>query len=280
VNKNDTRRSQAPPRPKVARNPKNGYIFILLIVLLFYTGPLLASAAQADASKYLDYLYLYTVIAYSLIIVSITFFHRNGLDVFQDHFSLWTISLGCVLAASQGGTHAVLYKVFLLILGIGFAIYIIVRRKNYRTPDLKSVFTALLWSVLTTVTVSVLLFFISPFHEPFPRNIGDYFLNSLLYQLAFVTVIEEACFRGLLFGFLVMNRYEEDRALTLQAVLFWGSHYLKISNVSLFFVAIPLLTLSLTMIIKKYKMLYMSVMVHTVANVLGPVLVVILQFFR
>jgi membrane protease YdiL (CAAX protease family) len=134
--------------------------------------------------------------------------------------------------------------------------------------------------VITVVTISLLLFFINPTHESFPPKLLVYLLNTFLYQVSFVTVIEEACFRGLLFSFLVMNGYEEDRALIIQAILFWGSHYLKISSISLFFVAVPLLTLSLTLIIKKYKMLYMSVMVHTFANVLGPVLVVILNLFR
>lgn len=266
--------------PNKSTSPKTGFLFISLIVLLFYSAPLLASAAGADLSKYTDYLYLYTVIGYSVIILSIIIFHGRRFYVLQDHFSLWVIVLGCFLAASQGGTHDTVYRIFLIVLGVRLAIYILRHRKNFKIPRLRSIFIGLLWSIVTISILSVSLFLLNPVHEPLPPNLSAYFLNTILYQVSFVTVIEEACFRGLLFGFLMMNGYEEDRALIIQAILFWGSHYLKVSDISLFFVAIPLLTLSVTLIVKRYKMLYLAVMVHTLVNVLTPVLVLILSHFR
>jgi hypothetical protein len=105
---------------------KKGYIFIFLIVLLFYATPLLASAAATDASEYTDYLYLYTVISYSIIVLGILLFHGIGLDVLRDHLSLWIIVAGCLLAASQGGKHDTLYKIFLVVLGVRLAVYNII----------------------------------------------------------------------------------------------------------------------------------------------------------
>lgn len=280
MKKDNSNLIQAFTETRTNTNPKIGFVFVFLIVLLFYSVPLLAAAAGADATRYTDYLYLYTVTSYSIIILSIIIFQRTGFVVFHDHFSLWVIVLGCFLAAIQGGKHETVYKIFLLILAVRLAIYIIGNRGNFQIPSLKSVVISLTWSGVTIVIISLLLFSLNPVQSNLLSNFSAYFLNTFLYQVAFVTVIEEACFRGLIFGFLVMNGYEEDRALIIQAILFWGIHYLKVSDIPLFFVALPLLTLSLTLIIKKYKILYMSVMVHTFANILVQALVVALYHLR
>jgi membrane protease YdiL (CAAX protease family) len=97
-----------------------------------------------------------------------------------------------------------------------------------------------------------------------------------MYQLSFVTVIEEALFRGLLFGLLLMNGYKENTALFIQSVLFCGIHYLKLNDPILFFILLPLFTLSVSLIVKKYKMLYLSIMVHTFNNVFGGLIVALM----
>jgi hypothetical protein len=75
----------------------------------------------------------------------------------------------------------------------------------------------------------------------------------------------------------MMTGYQEDRALVIQGILFWGAHYLKFNaNPVIFFVAAPILTISTSLILKKYKMLYLSIVVHTFVNVLEPVLRVVL----
>ena len=278
MKRNNSNLSHTYAEVKKPINPKIGFRFVFFIVLLFYFVPLLALAAGADSTRFSDYLYLYTTISYTIVVLGIIIFQGKGLDVFQDHFSLWTVALGCFLAASQGGEHDTVYKVFLVLLGLRLSVHIIANTKSIKTPNLRSVFIGLLWSVFTIVIIALLLFFLNPIRESLPPNLLAYILNTFLYQVAFVTVIEEACFRGLLFGFLMMNGYQEERALIIQGILFWGLHYLKISaNPALFFIAVPILTLSTSLITKKYKMLYLSVIVHTLTNVLGPVLVVVFQ---
>jgi len=257
-------------------NPKIGIVFIVLIILQFYLLPLTPLASGTDYNKYINYQSLYTISSYTIIVLSILIFRANGLDVFRDHFSLWAIVLACFLAAGLGREDDAIYKILLLFLGLMLSIYIIANRKSLRTPSLKSVFISLLWSVGTIVIIALLLVFLNPIQEAPPPNLLTYIINTFVLQLSFVTAIEEAYFRGLLFGFLVMNGYKENTALFVQAILFWGAHYTRITiNPVLFFVAIPILTLSTTLITKKYKMLYPSIIIHTLANVLGPVLVAI-----
>lgn len=277
MNKNNSYFSQKSAKGKKQINPKNSTLFIFLIVLLFYFVPLLASAAGADPARFSDYLYLYTTISYTVIVLSIIIFQKEDLNVFQDHFSLWTVVLGCFLAAIQGGQQELIYRIFLVLLGLRLSFYILVDKAKIKIPSLKSLLTGVLWAFITVLIIALLLFFLNPIHEALPPNLSTYFLQTFLYQISFVTVIEEACFRGLLYGFLMINGYQEDRALVIQGLLFWGVHYLKMSaNPVLFFIGIPLLTISTSLIIKKYKMLYLSVVVHTLANVLGPALLAII----
>lgn len=269
--------SQASASEKKHTNTNLGILFIGFIILQFYIVPLIGLAAGADLNNYTDYLYLYAIISYTMIVLCIIILHNKGLQVFQDHFSLWIIVFACFLAAGLGKEDDLIYRIFLILLGLRLSIHVIANRMRIKTPPLKSIFIGLLWSISTVIAISLLLKFLSSSREAFPPNWLLYIINTLVFQVSFVTVIEEAYFRGLLFGFLVKNGYEENKALVIQALLFWGVHYLKIiTNPSLFFIAIPALTLTTTLIIRKYKMLYLSIMIHTFANVLGPVLMAIL----
>lgn len=277
MNRNKSSFSQANHRTKKQANSKLGNLFIFLIILQSYFLPLIALAAGNDPNRYRDYVYLYLAISYTIIVLGIIIFHDKGLDVFQDHYSLWTIVVACFLAAVPGGENNAIYQIFLVLLGLRLSVHIVMNRNEVTTPNLKSVFIGLLWSAGTIAIIALPLAVLKPAGASLPQDLLAYILGSSLFEISSVTVIEEASFRGLLFGLLVMNGYQENKALFIQAILFWGVHYLKISDISLFFVAIPLLTISMTLITKKYKMLYLSVMIHTFANVLGTVLVVILQ---
>jgi membrane protease YdiL (CAAX protease family) len=268
--------SQAAQGTQEHPNSKIGMLIIVLIILQSYLVPLISIASGTDYSKYTNYLYFHTLCSYTIIVLSIMIFHENGLVVFQDHFSLWIIVLTCFFRASIGGDNEVIFKFFLVLLGLLLSHHIIRNRRSIKTPSLKSFIIGALWSVGTVVAAALLRVFLDPNHGTLPSNLPAYIINFSVFNLSFGTVIEEAYFRGLLFGFLVMNGYKENTALFLQAVLFWGIHYLKIADPILFFAVIPLLTLSLTLIIKKYKMLYLSIMLHTINNVFGGILVALL----
>jgi membrane protease YdiL (CAAX protease family) len=251
-------------------NPKLGFIFIAIILLESYLSPFIYSIVGVDnATSW----YIGSIIAYSVIVLSLIIFTLNRLELFNDHFSLWTIVLGCFLSA-MGGENAVLYKGILIILSTVLSIYIIANRKSIKFPSSRSFFTGLLWSVGAVIIIGLVYAFLDQtYTKPFPSNLLAIIVSVFVSQLSFVTVIEEAYFRGLLFGFMVINGYKENTALFIQAVLFWGIHFLDSSNPTLFFVIIPLGTLFMTLIIKKYRMLYLSITMHTLLNVFTTLLV-------
>lgn len=258
---------------------KLGTVIIFLIILQSYLSPLLSIASGTDNNKYIDLFYLYAIVSYTIIVFSITFFTPNDLGVFQDNFSLWIIVLTCFFRASLGGNNEIIYRGILIFLGLVLIRYIIKNQKHIKTPSLKTFFIGILGAigiVVAVASIRVLLWPSNSNHGTLPSNLVAYIINTFVFQLSFVTVIEEAYFRGLLFGFLVMNGCKENTALFIQGILFWGMHYMKVGNPVLFFIIIPFYTVCATLIIKKYKMLYLTIMMHTLNNVFSGILVAVL----
>jgi len=260
-------------------NPKIGIAFIILIILQFYLLPLMPLVVGTDINKYAAYTYFYAMSSYTMIVLGIMIFQANGIVLFQDHFTLWIIVLSCFLRTNLGGDHKLIYSNYFSFLGVILSIYILANRKNIKFPNLKLIFIGLLWSVGTVIIIALLYTLSnSVYSKSLPLNLFTIVINTFVFQLSFVTVIEEACFRGLIVGFMIMNGYKENTALFIQAILFWGIHYMDIiANPALFFIIVPLFTLSATLIIKKYKMLYLSIIMHTLFNVCTSILVTVLH---
>jgi membrane protease YdiL (CAAX protease family) len=275
MNHNDSKRLQS---TGVANrvSSKLSIALILLIILQSYFVPLISLISGTDYDKYVDYSYFYVLSSYTIIVGSILVFRDKGLEILQDHFSLWAIILTCFFRANLGGTNELFYKGLLIFLGLSLLAYVVANRKTIKTPNLKSLLIGLFWSAGTTVILSLIRVLLDPRRGVMPSNLTDYFITTTMYQLSFVTVIEEALFRGLLFGLLLMNGYKENTALFIQSVLFCGIHYLKLNDPILFFILLPLFTLSVSLIVKKYKMLYLSIMVHTFNNVFGGLIVALM----
>jgi len=274
---NDASVSQIEKDIKKNSGSKIGMIFIVLILLQYYLFPVLTSAWILNDAKLVNNIfYFHTIISYVIIVFSLIVFREFELDMFRDYFSLGIIVATCFLRAGLGGSDETVFKALLILIGIILTNYIIVNRKSIIVPDMKSVFIGVLWSVGVTVVLSLLRVLLDPGHRTLPANILAYIINISVFQLSFVTIIEEAYFRGLLFGFLLMSGYKENTALFIQAILFWGIHYVRFGDPVLFWVIIPIYTLSATLVIKKYKMLYLTIMMHTIYNVFGGILVALI----
>ena len=263
-------------RRKIAINPKISIVFIVLIILQLYSLPFISSALSINFNQYASYMYFYAMSTYTIIVIGIIVFHFSGIDLFSDHFTLWIIVLSCFLRTTFGESYGVYYQLYMLFLGIALSAYIIANRKNFKIPGLKSVFIGILWSIGTVVIIGLIHISLDQRRGSLPSDLLTYIFNLFSFQLSYVTVIEEACFRGLLFGFLMMNGCKENKALFIQAILFWGIHYMKLADPILVFIIIPILTISVTLLMKRYKMLYLPIMVHTINNVFGGILIALL----
>jgi len=272
---NNSHRLQIATDTKGHVSPRLGYVFIVLILLQFYGGPFIDSVAGADNDTFW---YRHAVSGYSIIVLSIMIFTPKRLELFRDHFSLWAIVMGSLLTATFAGRNAAVCQSILLLLSIVLAIYIIVTRRGIKLPDLKSTLMGLLWSASAVVAIAMIYaLFDETYNKSFPSNTVFLLFANFVSQFSYVTVLEEACFRGLLFSFMVMNGFKENSAFLGQALLFWGIHSVDNTNPALFFLIIPLGTLAFTLIAKRYKLLYLSIIMHTFLNVFTTALVTVIN---
>lgn len=252
-------------------NPKIGFVFIFLIIFQFCLIPFVSPGIQGDYNRYADYMYLYAICSYTMIVLGIVIFQAHGLELLSDHFSLWLIIFTCFARTRLGGSHELSYSLYLGFLGLALSIYVIKNRRKFTMPDGNTVFVGFLWSVGTVLILAIEQAAFSSNNLTslsLPPNPINQILKLFLYNISFTTVIEEVCFRGLIVGYMIMNGYKEDTAFFVQAILYWGVHYITISYVPVwFFIGIPLLTLSTTLIMRKYKMIFLPIMVHTSVNV-------------
>ncbi len=265
--------SRATPTKSMAAS-KIAIPLLILVVLYAYLNPIVLGGLGFD---YGNYVVLDALGSYILIVAITIILGANHLESLHDRFSLWTIVIGCLLAALYAAKSTGTYRYLFLFLGILLAAYIIVNRRNVVTPSWKSLFIALMWSLGAVVTVAFASALLGVKSSPIftIRAI----VNTFTFQLAFVSVTEEGLFRGLILGLLRASGAREDKALVVQAILFWGVHYLDISEPRLFFVVIPLGTVFMTFVLKKQKFLYTTIMVHTFLNAFWALLATFITTF-
>ncbi len=246
-----------------------------LIIVQSYLAPLTKLVPAREIS--LNLLYLQTTISYTVIVLCVVVLGVERLPALGDHFSLWLVVAGCWIAAVRGDGSVILYRSLLGLLGLVLAGYIVANRQKLTYPGLRSLLTALLLAAGVTLLLSLLRNLVDPPQWSLPANIGQSAWNTFLYDLPFVGVTEEAYFRALLPGLLLLNGRSVDRALVVQGILFWGTHYMYIGAPVLFFVLIPVFTVCASLAVRRYNMLYMTIIMHTTYNVLGGILPVVLR---
>ena len=226
---------------------------------------------------YANYVFLNAIASYTLVVASIMIFSPSRLVTFRDHFSLWMVVFACLLSVISPGENTIIYTSVFTFLGLALSVYIIVNREGITTPSLKSFVVGVCWSIGAVVVLALASAFLGIKFSPIFSS--AVIINSFRFQLAFVSVAEEALFRGITLSLLLMNGSNENKALFVQAMLFWGMHYLDLSNPVLFFIIIPLGTLFMTLLIKQYKLLYLPVIMHTLLNVFVALLTMLITSY-
>lgn len=249
-----------------------GRIFFVIFALQFYLVPLIVPFLREQYFN-LNIAISYTVIVFFTMILCV---QKNNLLL--DSLTLWLVAISCLLSFFSIHEDGLPYKIYLGLLGSVFLIFIYINRKNHSMPSLSLIGVGIVWSLLTLILVSGLIYMFNGKQTSIPQGIFALILNTILFNLFFVTIIEELYFRGLFVTFAIANGYKEDSAYVIQAILFWLGHYFVITSYPLmFFVAIPILSISTTLIIKKYKTVSLSILVHTVVNVFSTLIVIIIS---
>jgi len=260
------------------KNFRYGVLITIILIIIFFR--LEVNLEESLLSDYIDYNNLYLLFSYTLIVLCILLLHIYKNFFFFDGFSLWLIVVGCLVRQHTEGHLSVFTSYYLTILGVIFSLYILKNRKQFKYPKLTSIFTIFAWSLGTLLLLAMLgSIFVTFQSSSLPINLPIILFVNFFSQLSFVTIIEEMLFRGIFVCFLMMNGHKENIAFVIQAVLFWIMHFIQFNYGFVFFVFIPTLTLSLTLAVKKQKMLYGAIIIHTVINVFASPLAILLKSY-
>jgi hypothetical protein len=276
MNEGNSNTASTADHAKQLTNPKVGLVFILIINIQFYLLPVLPQVFGVDLSKFAEYTHLYALISYTLIVFGIVIFHANGLTLFSDYSTLLLILLSLFIRSSLGGEYELLHRIYMAILGVILLAFIVQNRTSLRKTSPRVLVIGIVWAFGTVLGLAILRALLVSDHGSLPANLSAYIRSALVFQFSFVAVIEEACFRGLIFGFLIMNGVKENIALLIQGVLFLGIHYMKVGDPVLFFLIIPLYTISASLLVRKYKILTPAIVMHVLNNVFAGVIIAIL----
>jgi membrane protease YdiL (CAAX protease family) len=172
-------------------------------------------------------------------------------------------------------------KLFLVIISFAGILAAIVLAKNWqRIPQ-----TNFRWVIIGLLMTSIILI---------PANYIDYVANytysdtkfdllqwtttSIVYNLSFVSVLEEFLFRGFLWGYLRKMEWDERIIFFIQSILFWVMHISKIPSPLVLLVLLPTITLVYSMLAKYSRQVFPSMISHTVYNMFVSVAWRILKF--
>jgi hypothetical protein len=261
---------------KLDLDPKISILITCWIILQYFFFPAVFSLTNV---AYTDFIYLQSIGFYLLIALSVIFINHAALDVFRDYATLLVIAISCFLPLVFAVKDSLVFRSILTLPGLILIFYILLHRKLIKFPAMKSFIMGLVLSAASVVAIALMyVVFDKTYNKTIPPNALITIFGEFVYQLPFVSVIEETLFRGLILSLLIASGYKEKTVLIFQALLFWGIHYNEIIiRPYVFFLVIPAVTFCLTFTIKKYKMLYLCIMIHTCVNLFAAPLAVIIN---
>jgi hypothetical protein len=141
-----------------------------------------------------------------------------------DQFTIGLIVITCFIRPRipviNGGFEAI-GRFYMSLLGVAFLVNWVMNRDKMKIPGFHSILYGVLWAAGTVILLSMMKLFLEIGNlTSLPGDIKSYLVNALLFQVIMVTVIEEACFRGLVTNLLINNGFQENRAYFIQAIFF------------------------------------------------------------
>jgi membrane protease YdiL (CAAX protease family) len=252
-----------------------GFSLTILLVMQLFAVPIIPVLAKSNYDLYAHYVYEYLIFSY-FAITAIILLEIKRLHVLHiDHLTLWLVVISCFIRRRLGIAGEIYYLLPILLVGLVGAMLIIYNRPNIQRTSKKSLFGGIIVAcVILILTTLVESFQASKWlNSVYSANILVSLVRELIFQLSFVVLIEEIVFRGFLVGYLIEFGFKEKTAFIVQAFLFWVMHYSRFSNSITFFISIPILTISTSLVVKHYKQVFPSIVIHTFINTLVPLII-------
>lgn len=194
-----------------------------------------------------------------------------------DRSSITIIVLFGTLLRQMLGISGEIY--YLIPIYISSLIIFIVAKKNWtKIPT-----TNKHWTIMSIVFSATFLIPLALIERVNPRT---YFIvdsqnwvlltfRSAIFNLSFVSIIEEVLFRGILWGHLRELRWSENKIFWIQALIFWMAHFTRLANPITFFISLPLTIIWESYLARNSKQTFPSIVGHTILNTFLAIIVTI-----
>lgn len=246
-----------------------GFSLTLLLVTQLFFEPLIPTLIKSEQGLSPYYAYALTIFSYFAITLIIFIEIKNLGEFYVDNIALWLFILSCFVRSRLGVNHEILYLLPIIVMGIVLFFQTIRNPTGIPQTNKNTIIggVTLAFGVLIIVTIAESLQASKWLNPIYSNNIGITILRQSIFQLSFVVLIEEFIFRGLLTGYLLKLGLREGTSFTIQALLFWLIHYMRLGNPITFYISLPLLTWSTSFIVRRYKQLTGSIIIHMTINV-------------
>lgn len=247
---------------------------IFLLQALFFLGTI-------DATLYKRFSNLIDLVNYMLIILvhlalaALILIESGHLENFYiDKFTVSAIVIHSFLRTKLGLATDRFFLPLIGLIGILMLLMLIIKKPNLIKTNRSWSLLGILSGLLIVVLITMLQMLV---REPwlsiaFKQSLGMTAANYVVSELSFVPQ-EEILFRGFLLGYLRRNGWEDKKALWLQGVIFWGTHFSRIIITPFsFFITLPILIFIISLLAYKSKQLFPSILCHSVLNAIGRAL--------
>jgi len=245
------------------------------MVIEFFVVPIIPMVTKSGYALSPYFAYIHVILSY-LVITSIIAIEWNSLREFYiDRTTLWLLIISCFVRTRLGFVNEMSYLLPIMLLGLVNFLLVMRYRLGIPQTDKKAILQSIVLASIALAIVTIVESFqadnwITPIYS---ANIVLNLVRQLIFQLSFVILLEEIVFRGLLTGYLIRIGFKETTAFTIQAILFWLTHYARAGNLTTFLFSIPVLTLFSTLAVQRFKQLFPAIIIHTFTNVLMSLLI-------
>lgn len=247
--------------------------FLILMFMFFgymnYIRPVTCMFTQCDNLFYKTVYYYFLITTYILVIVVLVI-EKGNLEIFNfDRVSLIALALTGVDPYNLKIPYEGRYKVFCVALSSILLLCCVI---NWRKIPKTKLNWAML-GILSFIFVIPLAFAESiqiakyaESNELFAKTPVVFALSNFFFYFKFIGPFEEVVFRGVLWGQLRKWDINENRIFWVQGCLFFFSHGLRLSEPITFFIALPIVTVIFSLLVRYSKQLFPSIVSHTLLD--------------
>lgn len=241
-------------------------------LVILFLGSLTSTLGLLPLTNFIRYL---IVILMYITINIIIWQEADQLHIFNlDRSSVWLVIFTGFFRSRLEIPNEVYFKVLIASLSILMLLGVIKFRRKIPKTKWRWVGIGLIFcAVIIPISILEMAYpdrYITIRTDP---NFSIAMIRRILNNISFVSLVEEVIFRSLLWGILRKLGVMENRIFVVQGLAFWLLHLSSLAYALSFFVTLPIGIIIYSYLAHKSKQVFPSIILHTILNSAGPLLV-------